>query len=81
MTALMIAARYGHSLAVEALLVGGADIGQVNPQVRMREWAVRSVGGCVVGWSWRGGFLRGSSELTHGGAWPSAPSRAWMGLV
>jgi ankyrin repeat protein len=42
----MYAAGNGHALAVEALLAGGADVGQVNPKVRRREgvgavrWAV-----------------------------------------
>jgi hypothetical protein len=39
----MIAARYGHALAVKALLAGGADVGQVDTLVRMGDWAVRLV--------------------------------------
>jgi hypothetical protein len=52
----MYAAGNGHALAVEALLKGGADAGQVNPQVRIREWAVRWVVG-VWGGVWEGGGL------------------------
>jgi hypothetical protein len=42
MTTLLWAALNGHALAVEALLVEGADIGQVD-KVRKRQWAGRWV--------------------------------------
>jgi hypothetical protein len=70
----MYAAGNGHALAVEALLAGGADVGQVNPKVRRREGVGGStMGGVGGGWFDPLGVVSFLVLLSsEWGAWPPA---------